>query len=97
MKQNRIKIGRWILITCAVALLYFLLSGPNSVITLFRSHRELKTIETEIRQMHKNIDSLSVQIEKLKNDTAYLEKLAREKLGMAKKDERVYKFIEEKN
>ncbi|MBD3321661.1 MAG: hypothetical protein GF350_11255, partial [Chitinivibrionales bacterium] len=61
------------------------------------SHTELKKLKTEIREMHKSIDSLSVQIEKLKSDTAYLEKLAREKLGMARDNERIYKFIEEKD
>jgi len=41
------------------------------------------------------MDSLSVQNQRLKSDTAYMEKIAREKLGMARKDEKVYKFIEE--
>jgi cell division protein FtsB len=37
-----------------------------------------------------------LEIKKLKTDTAYIEKIAREKLGMAGKTEKVYKFIEEK-
>ena len=50
-----------------------------------RTTTELKT----------TIDSLQETIEKFKHDTSYIEKYARENLGMAKEGEKVYKFLEE--
>ena len=52
-------------------------------------------MEQEIKELNDTVDSLKETIEKLKNDTAYIERIAREKLGMAKKGEKVYKFVEE--
>lgn len=46
----------------------------------------------EIEELNASIDSLKNTIEMLRNDTAYIERIAREKLGMAGKDEKVYKF-----
>jgi cell division protein FtsB len=40
------------------------------------------------------IDSLRLEITRLKSDTAYIERIAREKLGMARQNEKVYKFVE---
>ena len=52
-------------------------------------------MEREIKELNETVDSLKKTIEKLKTDTAYIERIAREKLGMAKKGEKVYKFVEE--
>lgn len=62
---------------------------------MYHSHRETRRMANEIVTQNRKIDSLETSIRRLKNDTAYIERFAREKLGMAKKDEKVYKFIEE--
>lgn len=61
---------------------------------------ERDRIEAEIDSLHAVENALRAEIEKLKFAPEYLEKLAREKYGMAKKGEKVYKVIpeeEEKN
>jgi cell division protein FtsB len=55
--------------------------------------RELRRKNEEIAVKNRQIDSLRKEIELLTNDTAYIERIAREKLGMARPGEKVYKFI----
>ncbi len=90
------KTGRWILFSLLCAVLYFSLTDEAGLINLYRERRQTNKMRSEIQELNKNIDSLTIAIEKLKNDTTYIERIAREKLGMAKKGEKVYKFIEEK-
>ncbi len=87
----------WIVLAgLSATILWFMFSGPDGVVTLYRSYREVRKARTEIRDLHLTVDSLQQEIRKLKTDTAYIEELARENLGMAKSDETVYKFIEKK-
>jgi cell division protein FtsB len=87
------KIGRWIVIAVIMLLLSYLFSGNNSIIKLYSSHLDIKKKQQEIRNKHREIDSLTLETKKLKTDTLYMERIAREKLGMAGKNEKVYKFI----
>ena len=90
------KIGRWLVVIIIALVFGFLFIGNDSIINLYASRSDIKRKEREIKNLHREIDSLSREIKSLKSDTAYIEKLAREKLGMAGKNEKVYKFIEEK-
>lgn len=88
------KTGRWLIIAVISMFLFFFLSGNDGLVALFQAHLENKNLEHQITDLEKTIDSLKVTIEKLKTDTSYIERMAREKLGMAGKDETVYKFVE---
>jgi len=90
------KIGRWVVVAVVALVLSFLFTGNNSIINLYSSHLDIKKKEREIQKKHGEIDSLATEIKKLKTDTLYMERIAREKLGMAGKNEKVYKFIEGK-
>ncbi len=94
--MNMKKSGKWIIIIVVLALIGFFFIGNDSIITLYSSFRDWKKSERNVKKAHVEIDSLQAEIKKLKNDTAHIEKIAREKLGMAGKNENVYKFIEEK-
>jgi cell division protein FtsB len=98
-KQSRlkiIKIGKGIAVILLVLAAGFLFIGHNSIINLYYSHLKTKRTEKEVKKAHAEIDSLTIESKKLKTDTAYIEEIAREKLGMAGKKEKVYKFIESK-
>lgn len=75
--------------------LYFFLSGNNGLINIIRSRQAVNRMEKDFHELKAAKDSLQTTAKKLKNDTAYIEKTAREKLGMAKKNEKVYKFVDE--
>lgn len=89
------KIGRWIALAVAALLLYSLFFGRASMVRIYQSFLDVKTKEHKLTRMRQEADTIRVQNKKLEKDTAYMEKIAREKLGMARKDEKVYKFIEE--
>lgn len=89
------KTGRWIIGIVLLVLLFFTLTGSDGLINLYRTHLEVRQMNRKIEILKSAIDSLKIDIEKLKSDTAYIERVAREKLGMAKKGEKVYKFLEE--
>lgn len=53
-----------------------------------------RQLEKQLRQETITKDSLGTLRDKALHDSAYIEKVAREKLGMIKKGETVYKFID---
>ena len=73
-----------------------MLTGDQGVVAFYRTWRQMQELQTELDNSRKAIDSLTVEIERLKNDTTYIERIAREKYGMARKNEKMYKFVEEK-
>jgi cell division protein FtsB len=92
---------KFIIIAVAVAVVTFvvlfaLLSGDQGAITFYRTWRHIGDLQREIVQANRSVDSLKMEIERLKNDTAHIERIAREKFGMARDNEKMYKFIEEK-
>lgn len=53
----------------------------------------LKAQEEQIEEVKQNNKRLEEELEKLKNDPLYLEKVAREKLGVVRKGEVIYKVL----
>jgi cell division protein FtsB len=89
------KIGRWIALVVGCLLVASLFVGKAGVGRIYRSFVDVKKKERALAGQRAELDSLAAQNARLKSDTAYMEKIAREKLGMARKDEKVYKFIGE--
>lgn len=98
MKLSKLPKGvRNALIVLAVLVaLYALLGGAKGIAGMYRLHKDVGRIEEQLRETRATVDSLEREVARLKNDTAYIERTAREKLGMAHRDERIYKFVEEK-
>jgi cell division protein FtsB len=78
-----------------VAVLTVLTFGDRGFLDVYRLYSMETARAKEVAEAQMKIDSLKAEIERLKNDTAYIERIAREKLGMAKKDEVIFKFVEE--
>jgi cell division protein FtsB len=95
MKKGR-KIALAAASVAAAAVLYVLVFGDYGFMDMYRLHSSDKARVREIAAARAEIDSLKAEIERLKYDTAYIERVAREKLGMARKDEKIFKFVEEK-
>jgi cell division protein FtsB len=79
----------------AVAVMAVLTFGDRGFLDVYRLYSMENARAKEVAEAQAKIDSLKAEIERLKNDTAYIERIAREKLGMAKKDEVIFKFVEE--
>ncbi len=88
------KIGRWIVLAGVLIFLYFSFTGPGGIMSVYKARMKLVRERERKEKLERAVDSLKTELQKLKNDTAFIEKMAREKLGMAKEDEHIFKFPE---
>lgn len=87
-------IKRFLFLLVAVFVVYSFFSGPYGFLRLFSLMKEKKELKLETKKLEAQITDMEKRKEKLKNDKFYQEKEAREKLGMARKDEKIYKFVD---
>ncbi len=78
----------------AVALLTLGLAvyGGNQVLRVTQMRRDMETMEREIVTLRTRADELSRTVERLRNDSAAMEKLAREEFGYVRPGETVIRF-----
>jgi cell division protein FtsB len=86
------------LITAGVLLvLYFLVTrvmGEMGVVKYYRMKAQCTALTEEIAKLKQDNGRLRKEVYALKNDTAYLERVARDKLGLARPGEIVYYYGE---
>lgn len=75
--------------------LYLVLGGPYGLIKIITLYTKMKNVERETDRLIVEKVLLTKQCENLRNDLFTIEKIAREKLGMIKEGEVVYKIIRE--
>lgn len=90
LQQNRfLKI---ILGLVVVSALWILFAPGTGVYSLLKLRNQAIELEKQTRELTLINEELRAEIDRLNNDTAYLEQIAREKYGMLKKNERVFDF-----
>lgn len=78
------------LVTSAIFLIWMLFFDGNDLINQFQLYQKMKELEQEKRFYQKNIDRIEKEYKALKENPELLEKLAREKYLLKKKNEDVY-------
>jgi len=91
MKKKN-KANKLFLILLIAESLFLSIWGIKSYHSIHQAQKNLKKTEEKLTQMELENRELKDQIDNLTN-SFYLEKLAREKLGLAKKGEVVYKIL----
>ena len=87
------KIIRMLLVSVSIVVTIFFVYQLTTYVNLRNGLLEnIQQERTEFIELSRRIDSIEVLIEKIQNDSVFLEKLARENLGMVKKGEKVFKF-----
>ncbi len=76
-----------------VLTLWILLLGGNSFFNTWKLQRQVTKLEKETTQLKAVNDSLAQENERLKTDPEAAEKAAREKFGLTKQDETVFRFV----
>ncbi len=78
----------------AVALLTLGLAvyGGNQVLRVSQLKHQLEVVERDIVGLRARAEELTRTVDRLRNDPAYMEKLAREEFGYVRPDETVLKF-----
>lgn len=73
--------------------LWILLLGGNSFFNTWKLQRKVHLLEKETTHLKAVNDSLAQENERLKTDPEAAEKAAREKFGLTKPDETVFRFV----
>lgn len=94
-KKDRIL--TWIYLVILIFLVLFLFFNKYGLLKYFELRREMNSIEHKIETSKKEINDLDSNIELLKNSDKELEKVAREKFMMKKKNEKAFKFEDKKD
>jgi cell division protein FtsB len=66
--------------------------GGSGVLRVRAMQEEIRQLERELAMLRAQTEKLTATIDKLRNDPAYIEKLAREDLGYVREGETVLKF-----
>ena len=77
-----------------VALYYALFGGEYSLFELSRTRAAVADQEAELADLRRQIDSLGAWADSLRVDSATLERIARERFGMIRDGELLYRFAE---
>ncbi len=87
---------KWIFSAVAVVMFlfaYHLVTGPSGLLNQARLKRELREQQRGIDSLVTLKGELEAEKQRLLTDSSYLEKLARQELGMSKPKEKIYKFV----
>jgi len=68
------------------------LFGNNGLHSLTKLRQGIKLIEQETHQLAREVESLEIEIEEWESNDFYKEKIAREQLQMARKNDEIYLF-----
>ena len=73
---------------------YAVFGGEHSWLDLRRARSAVAVESVELAEIRVEIDSLRARAESLENDPATLERLARERYGMIRDGEILYRFVD---
>jgi len=66
--------------------------GGQSLTRLWALKKEVASLEQEVVGLRADTARLTAEVDRLRTDPEYIEQIAREKLGLVKPGERVYKL-----
>jgi cell division protein FtsB len=75
-----------------LAVYYAVFGGEYSLLELRRARTEIQAKELELAALNRTLDSLRAWVDSLQNDSATLERLAREKFGLIRDGEILYRM-----
>lgn len=87
------KIGRYLIIFL-VLMGFLIVFGNNGLVDNYVMREKLKILKAENSQIVLENDSLKKEISLLRNNPQYIEAVARKELGMVRKGDRVYRFVD---
>ena len=83
------KLGTLAMVVLAVGLAVF---GVKESVRAWQMRRDMRVVEREVEALRTKQADLTRTVDRLRNDPLYIEKLAREEMGMVREGETVLKF-----
>lgn len=87
---------RIVIFLVTVAFAWIIFAPHIGILAYLQKHSRFKSLEEKTVQLEESNTSLSTEIDRLKNDPAYLEDVARREQGLLKKNEYIYDFSQQK-
>src|SRR5437870_1391736 len=84
------------LAACVVALVLFVIAavgGDHGLVHVLRMRSEQGDLERMVFGLGQRNEQLRERVRRLQSDDRYIEKLARERLGLAKKGDLIYRVV----
>jgi cell division protein FtsB len=91
--QKKRRYGRLLLLLVFLILCYMYVAGDYGLLKIWSQHRQIEELKGETRRLRAEQLDLKQERIRLEEDSLYIEKKAREELGMVKPGERVYQFV----
>lgn len=86
---------RWLMVPLVAGAAYYaMFGGEYSLLEMRRLDREKKLEVERLKQTRADVTMLRSRADSLDHDSATLERIAREKYGMIKSGERLYRFVD---
>ncbi|MDY0300042.1 MAG: septum formation initiator family protein [Trichlorobacter sp.] len=82
---------------CLLFILFFTVFGERGLLRITELNRELAQLEENSAELKAANTRLKEEVMLLNNDRNYLERVAREELGLVKKNEVIYLFTSKKH
>ena len=83
------RLGTILMVVLAVGLAVF---GVKESVRAWQMRRDMQSVERELGALRAKQSELTRTVDRLRNDPLYIEKLAREEMGMVRQGDRVLKF-----
>lgn len=80
------------MILLAIIAVPMLLLAPDGFPRLRALQRELAELRANNEQLRRDVTQLRIEVRRLREDPAAVERIARDQLGMVRKDEVVFQF-----
>src|SRR5262249_42893331 len=77
-----------------LAMMAFTVWGDRGLLAMWRTQRELERLVREIEIVEQKNATLSREVQRLRSDLSYIEKIAREELGLVRPGEIVFEFAD---
>lgn len=79
-------------VVAGLAFLWYLIVGEMGVVKYYRMSAHAGILRNEIEHMKKDNARLSKEVDALRTDPAFIERMARDKIGLARPGEMVYYY-----
>ncbi len=91
--KKKVKWLRYVLLGLSGLAAYHVLTGPSGAMNLVKLRQDNEETRRELDSLEARKRALTLEKVRLERDSAYLERVARKELGMAKPGEKVFRFM----
>lgn len=91
--KKKVKWLRYVLLSLGGLAVHHILTGPSGALNLLKLRQANADTRRELDSLEARKRALTLEKTRLEKDSAYLERVARKELGMAKPGEKVFRYM----